>query len=60
MHKSKGLRDNAVGEGRLPVALASEAIVSVHRDKEFQGRVRFALERPKGEVYEFHITSVKI
>jgi hypothetical protein len=60
MHKSKGLRDYAIGSGRLSASREEEKIVSIRKEKEFQGRVRFSLAYPKGNIYEFKITSVRL
>jgi len=51
MHKIKGLRDYALGGGKLSASCEEEKIVNVRKEKEFMGRVRFSLSYPKGNVY---------
>jgi hypothetical protein len=60
MNKSKGLKDKSMGEGKLTVESCQSRIVNVKKEKEFQGRVRFGIHYPKGNIFEYVINSVQL
>ena len=52
MNQSKGLRDYAIGRGKIHVApiLAKQVNVK-NNSEEFQGRIRLSVEYPRGSIY---------
>ena len=62
MNQAKGLRDYSIGDGKLQVTKTTiPKFVNIKNEQgEHQGRVRLALDYPKGRIYQFTINSVKL